>query len=145
MPFSRKRLIDVFLYTRYAHQPDQRRTRQYTDCLVAVGNRQALLTWMFLNTMWQCALHMGNAGQVIAGFYDAYCDHHGVSGLILASVKTESPGIGTKETKEARRERILAEKAQELAQSMWESNGRPSGGAAMYLQEAREQLRKSLE
>jgi hypothetical protein len=28
LPFSRKRLIDVFLYTQYAHQPDGRRTQQ---------------------------------------------------------------------------------------------------------------------
>ena len=30
--FTRKRLIDVFLYTQYAHQGDQRRERQYAEC-----------------------------------------------------------------------------------------------------------------
>ena len=31
-PFTRKRLIDVFLYTQYAHQPDERRAREFQEC-----------------------------------------------------------------------------------------------------------------
>ena len=31
LPFTQRRLIDVFVYTQYAHQPDERRERQYRE------------------------------------------------------------------------------------------------------------------
>ena len=58
--FTRKRLIDVFLYTQYAHQPSDKRTKQYRDCLVEVGNRSEMLTWMFLTELWKFCLEIGN-------------------------------------------------------------------------------------
>jgi len=143
--FTRKRLIDVFLYTCYAHQPDERRTRQFQECLAATGGRRDLLTWLFLTVLWECAIHMRNAGKVIADFYDRYCQHHSVSGKVLLSVSEESPGIGKLETKEKRKERILTAKAQELAQSMWESDGCPPGGSKRDFEQAYERLKKSLE
>ena len=90
--FSRKRLIDVYLYTQYAHQPDERRTRQFQECLVSVDSKRPLLTWIFLTALWECALHIRNAGVVIAEFYDRYCQCHKVSADILASVYSDSPG-----------------------------------------------------
>jgi len=41
--FKRKRLIDVFLNTQYAHQGKERRDSQYAECLAQVGGRQAVL------------------------------------------------------------------------------------------------------
>jgi len=40
-PFARKRLIDVFLYTQYAHQPSDDRTRLYRLKISSAGPRQA--------------------------------------------------------------------------------------------------------
>lgn len=40
--FDRKRLLDIFIYTQYAHQPDKRRGGQYRDCLLDVGGNESL-------------------------------------------------------------------------------------------------------
>lgn len=139
-PFSRKRLIDVFLYTQYAHQPDAKSSHQFEQCLQGVDGNQDMLTWLFLTELWRCSVHMSNAGRIIANFYERYCQHHKVAGSVLGSVSSESTGIGTLEKKEARRERILGEKAGELAKAMWENDGRPEGGYYQYVGAARAQL-----
>jgi hypothetical protein len=131
-PFSRKRLIDVFLYTQYFHQPGARHSGRFEKCLRAVGGNRDLLTWLFLRELWQCGLQMGNAGRIIADFYERYCQYHKIANTVLDSISRESQGIGTLETKEARRERILTEKAEELAKAMWENEGRPEGGAEQF-------------
>lgn len=144
-PFSRKRVIDVFLYTRYAHQPSVQRVRQFQECLQAVGGRRGMLTWLFLVSLWECSLRIASPGRVIVGLYEQYCEHHGVRPQILESVLNDNPGIGTREKKQARIERVLSEKADELARAIWDSEGRPPGGPSQFLAKAREQLQATLE
>ncbi|MCH8241975.1 MAG: hypothetical protein IH897_05115 [Planctomycetes bacterium] len=143
--FTVKRLIDVFLYTQYMHQPDEKRTRQFEECLQAIGGNQDTLMWLFLTELWKCSLHISNAGNIIANFYERYCEHHEVAGCILGSVSKEIAGIGTVEKKEARRERILGEKAEELAKAMWERDGCPEGGCARYVAKARADLTATID
>jgi len=142
--FSRKCLIDVFLYTKYAHQPDKNRERQFIEYLAAVGNQNPLLTWTFLTELWMCSLHMRNAGVYIADFFDRYCQYYKISPPILASVSSDNPGIGTLEKKQDREERILKEKAEELSQSLWAAAGNPAGGPGQFIDQALEQLREAL-
>lgn len=144
MTFSRKRLIDVFLYTQYAHQPKKGRARQFQECLASVGGRHALLTWLFFLELHHCAMHIRNAGVIIAGFYDQYCQYHKVPGGVLASVADDNPGIGTQEKQGVRRERILRERAEQLAKAIWEERGQPSGGPEQFSREAREQLEAAI-
>lgn len=144
IPFSRKRLIDVFLYTRYAHQPGSEIDRKYRECLEAVGNTKALLTWSFLGVLYECSLHMRNAGIVVANFYDRYCKHHEIDPNVIDSVAVDHPGIGALEKKQVRIDRLIDEKARELAQAIWIQEGRPEGGSERYFAEAREQLRVTL-
>jgi hypothetical protein len=144
LAFSGKRLIDVFLYTKYAHQPlgqNEQRARQLQACLASVGGSQDLLTWHFLCQIWQCALHIRNAGVVIAQFYDRYCQVHGSTCDVVASMQTDHPGLGTLEKREAREGRILKEKAEDLAKDLWERAGQPEGGHSEYLKEALEKLK----
>jgi hypothetical protein len=143
--FTQKRLIDVFLYTRYSHQPDEKRARQFQECLASVGGNLPGLTWLFLSAMWYCAIHIRNAGVMVAQLYDRYCQVHNASCSILPSVLSDNPQIGTLETKEARQERVLREKATELARQLWSSAGSPSGGPDQFFPQAQEQLRKLLE
>ena len=77
--FTTKRLIDVFLYTQYAHQPDETRERQFNECLSQVHGKRSLLTRMFLTEVWKCSLEIGNVGRVISEWFRHYCEHHGVS------------------------------------------------------------------
>ncbi len=143
--YSRKRLIDVYLYTRVIHQPKDDIGKKYQKCLDEVGGKQELLTFLFLTSVWQMVLAMGGPGRVIVGFYDHYCDHHGIRPDIHDSIGRENLGIGTEEKKSERDQRLLREKAEELAKAKWESEGQPAGGYTQFLDEAKERLRKLLE
>jgi hypothetical protein len=139
-PFTRKRLIDVFLYTQYAHQPDTCRQRQFQECLSSVGNRMPVLTWLFLRELWECSLHIINAGRIIADFCDRYCQCHGTSPAVLGSLSQDNPALGVLEKKDVQRKRLFLAKSQEIARSLWEKNGRPSDGPEQFLGLAMQQL-----
>ena len=142
--FTRKRLIDVFLYTQYAHQPDERRQRQFGECLNEVLGKKVFLTSMFLTELWKSSLLICNAGRVITGWFRRYCEHHQVSTDVLASIASAIPGIGTKEKEAARKERVFKEKAENLAIELWKMSGRPEGGTMQFFPAAQEQLRKAM-
>lgn len=148
---TRKRLIDVFLYTQYAHQPDdihketsQQRERQFAECLKEVGDSHAVLTWLFLSELSQMGGEINSAGKIVSHWFDLYCQHHSLTPDVLKSLLHEHPGIGTLEKEADRRERILGEKAQEVATELWKQAGSPPNGAVHYLHLAHEQLTAAL-
>ncbi len=142
--FTVKRLIDVFLYTQYAHQPDERRQRQFHECLNEVVGRRNFLTWQFLTEVWKCGLEMGNAGRVIAGWFKRYCDHHGITPDVLNSLRNEHTGLGTAEKEDARKARLFREKVEELELELWKQAKRPEGGPIQFRLLAQEQLKQAL-
>lgn len=139
-PFSRKRLIDVFLYTQYAHQPDERRVRQYHECLKSVGGNRDLLFWLFLATMQHSSAHMANAGRVIARWFDSYCKAYGCPGDVLPSLSDTHGHLGSLEKKEARRERLYHQRVGEVATGIWKERGCPFGGPSQFWDEANRSL-----
>jgi|GEM_PF-2402509 len=143
--FDRKRLIDIFLYTQYAHQPDDRRQRQFVECLNELNGKRNLLTWLFLTALWEVSLPILSAGRVVSGWFKAYCDHHSVAADIVTSLRLDSPGIGSQEKEDARRARLFHEKSEDLATEIWKHRGRPEGGPMQFLHEAQQQLRKAIE
>lgn len=138
--FDTKLLIDVFLYTRYAHQPNERRQRQFTDCLREVHGKRDVLTWMFLTEIWKCSLTIRNAGSIIGGWFNAFCAHHRVTPDVLNSLHHDLPGLGAEEKEGDRRKRLFQEQVDKLALDLWEQAGRPQGGHTQFLALAREQL-----
>jgi hypothetical protein len=142
--FTAKRLIDVFLYTQYAHQPDERRERQFAECLKQVHGNRAVLTWMFLTTIWSCGLKILNAGTRISEWFRVYCEYHRVSPDVVTSVQDDHAGLGAVEKEADRRERLFREKVEKLAADLWEHNGQPQGGPPQFLAMAREQLEQRL-
>lgn len=142
--FTVKRLIDVFLYTQYAHQPDERRQRQYLECLQQVGGRRNFLTWQFLTEVWKCGLEIGNAGRVIAGWFKHYCDRHGITPDVLSSLRAEHTGLGTAEKEDARKARLFREKVEELELELWRQAGKPEGGPVQFRLIAQQQLKQAL-
>jgi hypothetical protein len=142
--FNVKRLIDVFLYTQYAHQPDEKRQRQFMDCLQQVGGKRNLLTWLFLNELWTCGLEIGNAGKVIAGWFKSYCDHHGVTPNVLKSLRVEHTGLGAAEKEEVRTARLFSERVEKLESELWKQAGKPEGGPARFHEIALQQLKQAL-
>ena len=143
--FTAKRLIDVFLYTQYAHQPSKQRQRQFNECLRQLQGKRSLLTCMFLLELRKCSVLIIRAGRGIAHWVSLYCDHHEVEPDVLHSLRLDHPGLGTAEKDEARRERLFREKAEELAMELWKQNERPEGGPAQFLPIAREKLGRALE
>jgi hypothetical protein len=142
--FTTKRLIDVFIYTQYAHQPTEQRQRQFTECLNEVGGERALLTWLFLTAIWKCGLDIGNAGRYIDYWFSCYCDHVGVSPDVLRSLRDDHTGLGVIEKQEVRSARLFDQKVAELAGELWNQQGRPEGGPDQFLVAAQEQLTKKL-
>jgi hypothetical protein len=142
--FPTKRLIDVFLYTQYAHQPDAKRQRQFEECLAELHGKGAVLTWLFLTEMWKCSLEIGNAGNVISWWFKHYCHHHSVSPDVLKSLRDHHSGLCAAEKEEDRRERLFHEKVEQLAAALWEQAGRPEGGPTQFLVTDREQLCRKL-
>jgi hypothetical protein len=143
--FTAKRLIDVFLYTQYAHPPSKQRQRQFNECLSQLQGKRSLLTGMFLLELIKCSALIIRAGRRIAHWFSLYCDHHGVTPDILNSLRLDHPGLGAAEKEEARRERLFQEKAEELAMELWKQHDRPEGGPTQFLLMAREQLGSALE
>ena len=139
-----KRLIDVFLYTQYAHQPNEERQRQFEKCLAEVHGKRAVLVWMFLTQMWKCALEIGNAGRQIAWWFKHWCNHHNVAPDVLNSLRNEHAGLGADEKEADKRQRLFREKVAQLATDLWEQAGRPVGGPSTFLDVAAAQLTDAL-
>lgn len=142
--FTAKRLIDVFLYTRYAHQPSPERERQFRECLGELGGRKGLLTWLFLLELRELSRRMINAGRPIAMWFKEYCDHNNLTPTVVASLLDDHPGIGKKEKEAVKKARLFAQKTQELATELWKMAGSPPSGAVHYLHQAHEDLTKAL-
>ncbi len=142
--FKTKRLLEVFFYTQYFHQPDQTREQQYKDCLAEANGDKEFLTWLFLTEAWKCGLTIINLGKIIAGWLDAYCTHHKISPEYLDSLANDHLGIGTGETEEVRLRRYRQQKTEQLAAELWEKDGRPAGGSFQYFALAGEKLKQKL-
>lgn len=143
--FTSKRLIDVYLYTQYAHQPCDRRERQFLECLAEVNGKRALLTWLFLAELEAYSSKYEHAGRVICSWFQGYCEHHGITPNVLLSLRDDHPGLGTAEKAEDRRARLFREKTEELALELWNARNRPEGGPAQFMSEARSRLSQRLE
>jgi hypothetical protein len=142
--FTRKRLLDVFIYTQYAHQPNNDRQRQFLECLNAVNGKTALLTWLFLTELQRCSLHIINAGRPIAGVFEKYCQCHNAVPAVVQSLSQGNPLLGVLEKKEDQQKRLFVDKASEIAAALWKQNGSPNGGPEQFLNEARESLAKAM-
>ncbi len=143
---TRKRLIDVFLNTRYAHQgvgKNEHRQDEYDECLREFNSSVPMMFWFFLKELVDCAGHIRRAGDIIVNWFDRYCEYHGIADT-ATSVAKDHPGIGTKEKEQVRQHRLFREKVDELAKRLWADAGSPAGGHWQFLQEAETRLNKVL-
>jgi len=83
-------------------------------------------------------------GQLIRPIYEAYCRQHKVDDDTVSSPMDAHPGMGMLESSQARENRILKEKADELARKRWRNAGEPPGGHHAFLEDALSDLRRLL-
>jgi hypothetical protein len=117
--FTVKRVIDVFLYTRYAHQPSPDRERQFAECLAQVSGKDAILYFYFLSEVWGVAHFFRSGASAIVPWFRRWCEHHQITPAVLESLMNQHPGVGSVEKEGAKKERIFNEKAEELARALW--------------------------
>jgi hypothetical protein len=141
--FTRKRLIDVFLNTQFAHQGEEKREKQYADCLAQVGGHRGLLFWLFLDSLQECTGLVQKAGGQIASFTASYCKRHGLTPSAVGP-PTECVEMGALEKRVDKEARVLREKTEELAMGIWKKNGRPEGGPSQFLDQARKLLKAGI-
>jgi hypothetical protein len=60
------------------------------------------------------------------------------------SPRDAHPGIGGLEKSHEQEDRVLREKAQQLAKVMWEQAGRPAGGVNEFIADAFSKLRDAI-
>jgi hypothetical protein len=142
--FTIKRLIDVFLYTQYAHQPDEKRQKQFKECLIEVQGNHSHLTWMFMYAIWSSSIHIINSGRVINNWLKRYCTYHGVFPDVLNSLRHEGVGFGALEKKDDIETRLFREKVEILEVELWKQAGRPEGGPVQFRLMAQDQLKRAL-
>ena len=142
--FNAKRLIDVFLYTQYVHQPNQQRQKQFSTCLDQVGSDYEYLTWLFLTTLWRLGMDIQNAGRMIRWWFNRYCIAHDVTPTYLDSLRKKHAGLGVEEKEDERRRRLYQEKRAELEIELWKRAGRPEGGPRIFRRDAEDQLHRAL-
>jgi hypothetical protein len=142
--FTVKKLVDVFLYTQYVHQPSNERLGEFDGLLKSVGGDRAKLAHLFLSEIWQLAIEYLNLGQHLAHFYEAYCAFHGKPPVGVPSLADAGTGIGSLEKSGEREVRVFRENAVELAKQMWREAGEPPGGWTMFEQDAFRRLGDAL-
>ena len=139
--FDNKRLIDVFIYTRFAHQPDDRRTRQFTECLREVGHA-AELEWKFYMAIIQAADCYKAALSVIGNELGAYIKLGGMPPSVDYTPFTNEGGRGQQLTSTELRQRSLKERAERLGEELWRGDGSPRDELPLYVKRAKEALLK---
>lgn len=143
--FTRKRLIDVFLYTQYHHQPDERRQRQYGECLSEVNGKKQMLTFMFLTELHHACLDFSNTGKFIGAWFRRYVEHNNISPDVIPSLRHDNPHLGVVEKKTDRNARLFREKTQQLAIQMWTDSGCPESGPDPFMANAENELKRLMD
>ncbi|MBA4019229.1 MAG: hypothetical protein C0483_18845 [Pirellula sp.] len=143
--FSVADLLDAFIYTQYAHQPDRGDgAKAFEKCLEQVKGQQGVLTWLFCTELWKVTLIFLNVGRFVSWWFDQYCRHHSQQVAFVDSVLNSNPGIGTLEKRDVMEARLFEEEARRVAHELWIEKGRPESGPGIYLEEARSKLREAI-
>jgi hypothetical protein len=143
--FTTKQLIDIFLCTQYHHQPKKSQELQFAEYVKEVHGERDVLMCLFLWSLWETGIHIGNVGNWIDRWFQHFCSHHKVTPDVLDSLRHQGVGIGAMEKEEDRKARLFRERAEKLAVELWEQAGRPPGGSAQFLTMAQEELGREME
>ncbi len=141
--FTQKNILDAFIYTRFAHQPQESRIKQYNTYL-AEAESEDFLEWLFYSCAYSISAHFVNVMVRIEGILEGYLRLHGGAPSFTAPPLQEKAGLAVLEKEQDRQKRIFREKCEELARKLWEESGCPEGGPEVFLPEAEGLLRDAL-
>ncbi len=133
--FTIEELVDAFLYTRFAHQPNEEQSRKFAAYQREVGS-EPYFEWMFYRALCDLARRYRNAHQVLAQEYKAYVKLGGTPSSLATSPFVNQGGRGSRLTKAELDATKIKERASQLAGDLWQEAGCPAGGPEKFLAEA---------
>ena len=139
--FNNKRLIDVFLYTRFAHHPDETRTRQLKKMRAEVGSDE-WLEFMFYSVVQQATMIYCNVSQYIAFEMDGYWKVGGLQPTADTTPFCNGADRGVLLTAEEEARERLMRRALKLGEELWKNAGSPSNQLPQFVQDAIRHLSK---
>ncbi len=133
--FTNKCLIDAFLYTKFVHQPQERRIKQFREYLQEVGNAHRM-EFACYNAMLELARHYSGLQWVLSNELPAYLNHTGARPSFDSPPFINEGGRGSRVTKEELEARQLHEHAEKLGYELWTNAGKPEGELPDYVARA---------
>ena len=133
--FTNKRLIDVFVYTKFAHQPSKERNKQFNECLREVGN-PAKLEWIFYMALLLASARYRSALSVIDNELKTYLKLGGIQPTFDYSPFADMGGRGQQLTEAEQHQRALIDRAQKLGHELWREAGSPQNELPHYIRRA---------
>ncbi len=140
--FSNKRLIDVFLYTRFAHHPNESRTRQLKQMRVEVGSDE-WLEFMFYSVVQRAAMMYCNVSQYIAFEMDGYWKVGGLQPSADTTPFCNAGDRGVLRTAKEESEERIRKRAERLGEDLWKNAGCPANTLPQFVEDAMRQLSAS--
>lgn len=137
--FNNKRLIDVFLYTRFAHQPNATRANQLRRMRKEVGNDE-WLEFMFLSTVKEAAMTYSNVSQYIAFEMDGYWKIGGIRPSVDTNPYCDDGYRGTQLTAEQLAEQRLMTQSEKLGNDLWREAGSSANKLPNFIEKVRQIL-----
>jgi len=138
--FTNKCLIDAFLYTKFIHQPQERRIRQFHGFLQEVGNADRL-EFACYNAMLELGRYYSRLQWVLSSELPAYLNHTGARPSFDSPPFVNAGGRGSRLTKEELEAKQLHERAERLGYELWTKEGKPEGDLPAYVARAESLLR----
>jgi hypothetical protein len=142
--FSTGRLLDVFIYTRYAHQPNARRSRQYRECFDEVGD-ESKLVWMFCCALLTVSMHFVNVLQYIEDDLERYLAASGKGPSIGCRPLIDSKATGSKEIVDAAILQKVHDYAVRMGQELWQESGAQPEKLPQHVKDAQRLLAERLQ
>jgi hypothetical protein len=140
--FTNRSLINIFLYTKFVHQPSPERIREYQAALAEAGPA-GRLEWSFYMRLFHLAIRFVNVASYVRKDVENYFALSGITPSFDVSPFLDGCGRGTMLTANQREEKAVSDRAEKLAQELWVEAGSPANQLPRFFQEAKEMLRKS--
>jgi len=137
--FNNKSLIDTFLYTKFAHQPDEKKCERYAKMVVEAKN-ELFLEYQFYETLHNAVIIMANTAQFIIPLFEKWQNDSQQKVELLTRPFLNTDGRGTQLTVEEKHQNQIQEKSEKLGNELWVQAGSLEGQREKYIASAKNEL-----